>query len=196
VLVVEGPSEWAYINWFVRKLIGDGRPSLDIRWAVAPAEGATKVSSFVTLFKGRGLRIAALLDWHAEQKKMVEHLEKSRLLDEGHLLKTTDFVKQPEADIEDLLGWELYAALVNGALQIPERDKLPSKKPNDCEVRIVKEVEKRAKLLPPGLPEFDHYKPAEYLNRLSPDEIKQLPGLDSALERFQALFEKVNSLTR
>lgn len=196
VVVVEGTAEWAYINWFTRKLVTHGRTGLDIRWAIAPAEGASKISSFVTLFKGRGLRIAVLLDFHDSQKKMVKQLEESKLLEPDHLLKTTDFIDQDEADIEDLIGWELYAALVNGALEIPEPHQLPTVKPEDAELRIAKEVDKRTKLLPPGLPEFDHYAPAQYLNRLTPEEVAQLPGLDVALNRFEKLFNTLNELVR
>ena len=78
------------------------------------------MTSFITLFKGRGLKIAALLDYHEDQKNMVKKLEDSKLLDDDHLLKTTDFVDQEEADIEDLIGWDLYAVLVNGAHSIHE----------------------------------------------------------------------------
>ena len=167
---------------------------MDIRWAVAPAEGAPKVSSFVTLFKGRGLKIAALLDYHDGQKGMVDKLGESGLLEDNHLLKTTDFCDQGDADIEDLLGWELYAALVNGALNIPTAYAIPSARPDDAEVRIVKEIEKRAKLLPPGIPEFDHFAPAQYLNQLNAEQIANLPGLDAAMERFDKLFETLNGL--
>ena len=194
VFVVEGSSEWAFMNWFTRRLVADGRAGLDIRWAIAPAEGAAKVTSFITLFKGRGLKIAALLDYHNGQKKAVEKLETSKLLEDGHLLKTTDFVNQDEADVEDLIGWNLYAALVNGALSIPEANKLPVARPDDCEMRIVKEVEKRAKLLPPGVQQFDHFAPAQYLNQLSPDKIAALPGLNAALDCFEALFGRLNEL--
>ena len=194
VVVVEGPSEWAFMNWFTRKLVADGRTGLDIRWAIAPAESASKVTSFITLFKGRGLKIATLLDYHSDQKKMVKQLEDSKLLEEGHLLKTTEFVDQDEADIEDLVGWDLYAALVNGALPIPEAIRLPVAKPNDCDMRIVKEIEKRARLFPPGVPEFDHFVASQHLNRLNPEEIDKLPGLDVALDRFEALFVKLNAL--
>ena len=194
VVVVEGSSEWAFMNWFTRKLVADGRTGLDIRWAIAPAEGAPKVTSFITLFKGRGLKIAALLDYHNDQKKMVEKLEESKLLENGHLLKTTEFVDQDEADIEDLIGWDLYATLVNGALSIPEAHKLPAEKPHDCEMRIIKEFEKRAQLLPPGVPEFDHFVAVQYLNQLNSDEIATLPGLDTALNCFEALFTRLNQL--
>ena len=194
VLVVEGPSEAAYLHWFSRQLVAREKQGLDIRWAICPAEGASKVSSFITLFSGRGLKIATVLDYHEGQKRMVEELEKSNLLKDGHILKTTDFVDDEEADIEDLLGWSLYSALVNGAMRIPESSRLPTEKPEGCEVRIVKEIEKRARLLPPGIPEYDHYLPAQYLNQLTPDEIDNLPGLNDALERFSAVFARVNGL--
>ena len=77
-------------------------------------------------------------------------------------------------DVEDLIGWDLYVALVNGALSIPASNKLPNSKPHDCQMRIVKEVENRTRLLPPGVPEFNHFDVAQYLNQLSPDEISTL----------------------
>lgn len=194
VLVVEGPSEAAYIHWFSRQLIAKGREGLDIRWAPCPAESASKVSSFVTLFSGRGLKIAVLLDYHEGQKSMVGKLEESKLLDEGHILKTTDFTDTDEADIEDLLGWKLYAGLVNRAMRIPQESQLPADKPCDGEVRIIKEVKKRVGLLPPGVPEFDHYLPAQHLNLLTPDQIDKLPGLEDALDRFEAVFGQLNGL--
>ena len=192
MLVVEGPSEVAYINWFSRQLIADGKDGLDIRWAVAPAEGAPKVTSFVTLFKGRGLRIAALMDYHKGQKKMVDRLD-AELMDRGFLLKTTDFVDQDEADIEDLVGWELYAHLVNESLGVPNQHRLPSERPEGC-TRIVKTIEEKARVLPPAVAEFNHHTPAEHLHTLGTDEIKNLPGLEYALEKFQRLFERLNRL--
>jgi len=194
VLVVEGPSEAAYLHWFSRQLVAFKKQGLDIRWAVCPAEGSSKVSSFITLFRGRDLKIATLLDYHESQKSMVTKLECSNLLKDGHILKTVEFVDDEEADIEDLLGWPLYSALVNGALHLPEGDQLPIDKPHDCDVRIAKEVEKRAKLLPSRIKEFNHYLPAEYLNQLTQSEIDKLPGLSDALGRFEALFQRVNGL--
>ena len=194
MLIVEGPSEISYINWFNRKLVADGQEGLDIRWAVAPAEGAAKVTSFVTLFKGRGLRIAALMDYHQGQKNMVTRLE-ADLMDEGCLLKTTDFVDQDEADIEDLVGWELYAYLVNEFLGVPNQHRLPAERP-EGPVRVVKAAEQIARVLPSAIEQFDHHALAAYLHTLDKDEIERLPGLDFALENFGALFERLNSLIR
>ena len=125
---------------------------------------------------------------------MVRRLEESKLLDEGHTSRTTDFTDTEEADIEDLLGWNLYAGLVNGAMGIPQETQLPADEPHDCEVRVIKEVEKRVGLLPPGIPEFDHYLPAQHLDRLTPGQIDELPGLEDALDRFEAVFRRLNGL--
>ena len=194
MLVVEGPSEVSYINWFCRTLVAKGREGLDIRWAVVAAEGAAKVTSFVTLFKGRGLKIAALMDYHEGQKNMVTRLE-AGLMDEGCLLKTTDFVDQDEADIEDLIGWELYSHLVNESLGVPNQHRLPAKQPEET-VRIAKAVEQHARVLPPAIGPFDHHAPAKYLHKLDEDQIKCLPGLECALRRFEALFKRLNDLIR
>ena len=194
MLIVEGPSEVAYIRWFSRQLTIRGEEGLDVRWAIAPAEGAAKVTSFVTLFKGRGLKIAALMDYHEGQKRMVDRLE-AELLDEGCLFKTTEFVDQDEADIEDLIGWELYVHLVNDALDVPNQSRLPSERP-EGRTRIVKAVQEKAKLLPVAVGQFDHLAPAKHLHGLDQEKIKALPGLESALERFGSLFERLNALIR
>jgi hypothetical protein len=49
-------------------------------------------------------------------------------------------------------------------------------------------LENYCRKLPPGFPEFDHYKPFEFLLGMSPEEIDTLPGLEEALERFEVLF--------
>lgn len=88
VVVVEGPTEKAPFDWFSRRLSNRGREALDLRWAVCPAESAAKISGFVTLFAGRGLKIAVFADYHDGQKGLIDRLEKSGLLDEGHVLRT------------------------------------------------------------------------------------------------------------
>lgn len=194
VLVVEGPSESGYINWFSRALVADGRDGLDIRWAVCPAESASKVSSFVTLFSGRGLSIAVLVDYHEGQKKRVDELAQSGLLADNHLLRTVDFVDQKDADIEDLVGWELLAHLVNEVLHIPEASKLPSEKPKESEIRCAKFLDAQVRTLPAHLPEYNHYMPVRHLQNLDPSKRSALPGIQPAMERFQLLFDNLNEL--
>lgn len=194
VVVVEGPTEKALFDWFSRQLERRGREALDVRWAVCPAEGAPKITSFVTLFRGRGLRIAVLADYHDGQKGLMDKLRDSGLLEPGHLLLTSQFSGQDESDIEDLVGREMYIHLVNGAMQLQGMHCLPSEKPAEAPPRVVKEIEKHCALLPPGYPEFGHYMPVKYLLTLSKTQIDELPGLSAALDHFEAAFKGLNSL--
>ncbi len=194
VVVVEGPTERGFFEWFSRQLAKSKREALDLRWAVCPAEGAGKISSFVTLFAGRDLKIAVFADYHDGQKAMIDRLEQSGLLPTGHVLRTSTYAKQEESDIEDLVGRELYLELVNGSLGLTGSYRLPSAKPEGAQHRVVKEVEAHCSVLPPGFPEFDHYKPVEHLLSLKETEIERLPGLEAALDRFEAVFRDLNAL--
>ena len=194
VVVVEGPTEKALFDWFSRQLERRDREALDVRWAVCPAEGVPKITSFVTLFRGRGLRIAVFVDYHEGQKGSMAKLKDSGLLEPGHLLLTSQFSGQDESDIEDLVGREMYIQLVNGAMKLQSMHCLPTEKPSDASPRVVKEVEKHCGLLPPGYPEFGHYVPVEYLLTMSNEQVDELPGLDAALDRFEAAFKALNSL--
>ncbi len=195
VLVTEGPTESSYINWFSRQLMRRDRAGHDIRWAITAAEGASKITSFVTLFSGRGLKIAALFDYHDPQRAMVDRLAASGLLPANNVLRTDTFAGQAEADIEDLLGRELYVHLVNKSMGLQPANVMPAAKPATAPIRVVKEAEEHCRMLPLGYPEFDHYKPAEYLLRLEQVEIDRLPGLNVALDRFEALIKAINALT-
>jgi len=194
VVVVEGPSERAYFDWFSRELVRRGREGLDIRWAICPAEGASKITSFVTLFSGRGLKIAVVADYHEGQKKLIDALDGSGLLESSHLLKTSTYVGREDSDIEDMIGRAMYVDLIGQCLDLQDRHRLLVQKPADADDRVVKEVEAYCRLLPVGYPEFDHYLPAEFLQGMSESEFSLLPGLDEALTRFQSLFHDLNAL--
>ena len=196
VVVVEGPTERAVFDWFSRQLSKHCREAMDLRWAVCPAQGAQKITSFVTLFAGRGLKIAVFADYHEGQKKLMDNLEKSDLLEPDHLLKTSKFAGQDEADIEDVIGRDMYVHLVNGCLDLREPHLLPPAKPSSAPERVVKEVEAHCALLPPGFHEFSHYKPVDYLMGLSEGDVKDIPGLEQALDRFEGVFQKLNSLLK
>jgi hypothetical protein len=59
------------------------------------------------------------MDYHNGQKTVVDRLAESGLLEDGHMLKATGFLDQNEGDIEDFLGWELYAAMLRENLIRP-----------------------------------------------------------------------------
>jgi predicted ATP-dependent endonuclease of OLD family len=196
VVVVEGPTERGFFEWFSRQLAKRKREALDLRWAVCPAEGAGKISSFVTLFAGRDLKIAVFADYHDGQEAMIDRLEQSGLLAPGHVLRTSEYTstRQTESDIEDLVGRDLYGELVNKSLKLTDPYRLPSNRPEKAPVRVVKEVEAHCRTLPPGFSEFGRYKQVEYLLGLKDTEIERLPGLNAALDRFESVFRFLNRL--
>ena len=105
----------------------------------------------------------------------------------------SSFCEQGEADTEDVFGRANYVATVNAAYGLPEKYRLPTDRPSGAPERCVKEVEDAFRLLPPAVPEFDHYRPSAYLAE-NPKFVKKLPDLDAALDRFEAMFKQLNAL--
>ena len=191
-LLVEGPAEILYLEWFKRKLEALGRTTLDKRWTICPCGGIDKVPAFLSLFAGNKLHIAVLTDFASGQKQRVRGLRESKLLRDGHVLTADMYAAQAEADIEDVIGRESYIELVSQAYGLDATSRLPRKKPANAPARVVKEVEERFRTLPSSVREFDHYHPSEFLMLQSLDFT--LPGLDGALDRFENLFRDLNSL--
>ena len=191
-LLVEGPSDFLYLTAFSAELRKKGRSHLDLRWTITPAGGADKVAAFMSLFGGNKLHVAVLLDYAHGQKKKVEDLRRSKLLQDNHVLTFDMFTGKPEADIEDVVGWENYLQLVNSSFALNGTRLLID--PEATDQRVVKKVEERFRTMPPSTPEFDHYIPAEYLIKNQDAALAALPNLDAALDRFEALFKKLNEM--
>lgn len=190
-LLVEGPSDLLYLKWFSHQLEKGGGAGLDYRWNISVVGGIDRIPGFVSLFRGNGLHIAAIVDVQNGDGKKIENVRK--ILKDGHLLPVSEFSNQKEADIEDVMGREFYVALVNRAMRLQSPDEVPAKKPKDAPERVAKEVEAHACTLPPHYPEFDHYQPAEFLFQQA-DEGTKLPGFDEALGRMAKLIDAVNAL--
>ena len=82
----------------------------------------------------------------------MDELAESDLIEPDHLLKTSLYAGQDEADIEDVIGRDMYVHLVNGCLKLIGPHLLPTTKPSSAPGRVVKEVEAHCALLPPGPP--------------------------------------------
>ncbi|MBY0313676.1 MAG: ATP-binding protein, partial [Phycisphaerales bacterium] len=117
-LLVEGPSDLLYIDWFRRKLAAAKRTTLDPRWTIVPCGGVSKVSAFMSLFGGNDLHCAVLCDFADGGKKEVEKLRSSDLMRADHILTVDTYAGKPQADTEDLLGNAGYVALVNAAYNL------------------------------------------------------------------------------
>ena len=102
------------------------------------------------------------------------------------------YANQKEADIEDLIGREAYLDLVHRKYELAEAQRLPAKRPASAPIRVVKEVESHFATLPPRIPEFDHFGPAECLTLQGISPV--VPELDAALDHFERLFKDLNSM--
>lgn len=191
-LLVEGPGEILYLPWFSRKLQSLGRIGLDKRWTLTPCGGADKVPAFLSLFGGQNLHVATLLDYATGHKNKIAQVRKNSLLLAGHVLTADQYADQSEADTEDIVGREAYVALVNQCYSLTGQNALPTAKPNDAPIRVVKEVEDKLRTVTLDTPEFDHYRPAEFLTQAGLGIA--LPGIDAALTRFESLFADLNAL--
>jgi hypothetical protein len=150
-----------------------------------------RIPGFVSLFRGNGLHIAAIVDVQHGQKNRIDNARKA--LADCHLLTLDKYTQQDEADIEDLLGREFYVELVNKALDLRAPHAMPATKPTSAPCRVVKEVEQHAAVLPVHYPAFDHFVPAEWLFQHG-DDGAVLPGFTTALDRVERLITDLNNL--
>lgn len=193
-LLVEGPSDLLYIDWFRRKLAAANRITLDPRWTIVPCGGVSKVSAFMSLFGGNDLHCAVLCDFADGGKKDVERLRGSELMRADHILTVDTYAGKPQADTEDVLGSAGYVALVNAAYGLTGAGALPATKADGTPIdgRIVKHVELVFPALKAGEMDFNHTAPADWLVRQGIDYT--LPDESAAMDRFERLFIDLNKL--
>jgi AAA ATPase domain len=188
-LLVEGPSDLLYFKAYSLALVSLGRAGLDKRWTIVPVGGIDKVTAFMSLLYGNKLHVAIVTDFAKGQKKKIEDLKKSQLLTEAQVLTVNNYTGSDEADVEDLIGRNGYISLVEKCYA------LPSPLTMNNTGRVVKDVETAFMILPPNLPNFDHFAPSSYLLE-NPKLLKELPGANEALDRFEKLFADLNALLK
>ena len=125
---------------------------------------------------------------------MVKQLEESKLLDPGHLLKTTDFIEGDEGDIEDLIGWELYATLVNGACGDPCTEPATSDKARRRGAADCQGGGEDSQTSSAWRPRVRSLCSCTVPQLLTHEVVAQLPGLPEALDRFERVFARLNAL--
>ena len=143
-----------------------GRTKLDPRWTICPAGGIDKIQSFVALFAGSKLDIAALTDFAKSDRKKLEALRRNKVLEDQRLMTFATILAVEEADIEDVFAQNIYATMLNEAFNLTGTQRANAKSltaADQSTTRLLKKAEAYFKVLPPGAPEFDHYTPAEWL---------------------------------
>ena len=175
-LVVEGTSDFIYLNVMKRACIASGRSGLDDRWRLLPAGGATNIPTFVSLV-GPHLDVTVLADSDTRGIQRVRGMVESGLLKGHRLILVSQAVASRNADIEDLFSEGDYLRLYNqtfgAALKVgglPDGD------------RVVKRIEMKLG------ESYDHGEVAETLLRHAPDSYT-----DKSLNSFARLFELINS---
>jgi predicted ATP-dependent endonuclease of OLD family len=194
-LLVEGPSDILFLQAASAALKKQGRTFLDSRWAVCPSGGIDKVLPFVRLFYGNKLNVAILTDYERGQKRKLDDLYKSALLEHERITLATEIAGKEEADIGDFFEPELFVELVNRTYGLAGQHALTRPKLMEADngtIRLVRKAEAYFRLLPENIPEYSHYDPALYLLRdpelLEGDEEIKTKTLD----RFEMAFHRIN----
>lgn len=195
-LLVEGPSDILYLKGASHALRKLGRTSLDPRWVICPSGGIDKLQPFVSLFGGNGLHIAALSDFGPNDRRKIEQLLASNILQSGHFFTTSDFVDQDHSDVEDFFGVDGYLEIVNSTYGKELKPKLTATNFSTVEPksdRVVKMVEGVFRLKP-DWPDFDHFTPSSWFFEHASEASDLLSRNTEAADRFEKLFAALNEL--
>jgi hypothetical protein len=165
-LLVEGPSDILYLQAASSALKAAGRAHLSQRWAVCPSGGIDKVLPFVRLFYGNKLNVAVLTDYERGQKRKLDDLHKTAVLEHDRIILATEIAGKDEADIEDFFDPAFFVDLVNRTYELKGEHQLTVAKLDAADTqttRLVKKAEAYFRLLPEEIPEYSHYDPSLYL---------------------------------
>jgi energy-coupling factor transporter ATP-binding protein EcfA2 len=178
-LVVEGPSDFLFMQTISERLIEDGRKGLDKRWSIMPLGGADVIPAFVALL-GNHLDVTVVVDSRKEGHQKLTALAKAGFLGEKRIITIGEVADRKMADIEDLFAKDDYVALYNAAFG--KKIKAVDLKGTDPIVRQIARNE--------GVDRYDHNAPAEVLLRERAKRVATLS--DETLNAFEALFKRIN----
>ncbi|WIV57793.1 AAA family ATPase [Amycolatopsis nalaikhensis] len=176
-LLVEGPSDLAYLDVISRHLRDQGREGLDEKWRILPAGGASNVPAFVALL-GRKISVTVLLDSGTEGGGKVEAAIKANKIASKRVVFVGSVLTQKHSDIEDLFTAGDYLGLYNDAFGTSHKVSDLSKHPERLILRLEALDGK-----------FDHWRPAEVLLR-NPAKVAKLS--QTTLDNFENLARRIN----
>jgi energy-coupling factor transporter ATP-binding protein EcfA2 len=193
-LLVDRPSDVLYLKWFSRELQLQGRAHLSPAWSLVPIGGLDSIAPFVSLFAGQEQRIAVLTDGLMTHPHRLDGLWERGLLQFGRILRPALYTDREDAQLEDLLGRNLYRDLVTGAYGLEESAVLDGGLGSESR-RLLAEVDAYFASMPPWAPRFDSFAPAAYLFENTSTLRATLPELELALDRFEKLFRDLHRLS-
>ncbi len=194
-LLVDGPTELLYLKWFSNELKQLGRTHLDERWTIVPAGGLEKIAGFMNLLGADRERLAVFTGVNQDSKRSGDSMLEYELLQGGRVLTPLMYLEgQAEADIEDMIGRQLYAALVNHCYDLNKRQIWNPQKAKEEPTRIVPEAESHFAAFTGSKHVFDRYTVAAYLLNHSFELIDVLTDIEQSMDRFENLFVDMNRL--
>lgn len=115
-LVVEGVTDFWFLNCMSTMLRDAGQIGLDEQLVVTPVGGASKAAYVGTILHGQKLNVAVLLDSDPEGTNTYEQLVKQWILDAKHVLRVGDVLDtKDQRTLEDLFDENYYLSHVNAA---------------------------------------------------------------------------------
>ena len=179
-LVVEGTSDFIYIQSMSDYLDSLGRASLDPKWSIIPVGGADMIPTFVALL-GNHLDVTVIVDGNRGNHQKLNNLVNVGIIKNKRIITISEIIRKGKGDIEDLFDPEDYLVLFNESMnEAVKKSDLVGKD------NIIKEICRYLKL-----DKFNHGIPADYFLR-NRGEI--LPNLtDITLDNFEKLIIAVNN---
>jgi len=184
-LLVEGSSDFIYLQRMTEHILASGGDGLDPRLAILPVGGADNVPAFIALL-GRRLDVSVLIDG-AKSNRAYERGKAAAEANEvpvSSLVICHDVDAQAlpkEADVEDLFAVGDYLCLYNWAFSASlSETELPA-----TNERILRRVESATGTA------YDHALPA---HALTEHRVEFFQGIDSqSVDRFKRLFALLNA---
>lgn len=185
-LIVEGLTDYWLLKCFHQVLQAKGEPALRNDVVIVPSAGVNKLLPLASMLIGHGVQVVALVDGDApgrrEGKKLVENLFAGNT---GSCLFIGDFVKDKEAELEDIFPEETYLAAVKEAFKLDDLAFSQEEKSISGLVNKVKALFERK-----GYGPFEKWKVAEVLRDWILSGADKVP--DEVFEIVGGIFEKVN----
>lgn len=179
-LVVEGPSDFLFMQTISERLKEENREGLHQRWSIMPLGGADVIPAFVALL-GNHLDVTVVVDARKEGHQKLSALAEAGFLADTRIITIGDIVGRKAADIEDLFTKEDYLSLYNAAFG--KELKTSDLSGTDSIVRQIARKE--------GVDRYDHNAPAEMLLRERAERGAALSK--ETLDAFEALFKRINA---
>jgi hypothetical protein len=183
-LVVEGGSDFIYLQRFTEFLIGKGEDSgLDPRLAVIPVGGVDNMPAFVALF-GQRLTVSALVDGARSERTLrrIESAADANGISRDAIVLCADADEHlpRTADIEDLFEVSDYLRLYNWAFEagLTPQDLPATNEPILRRIEVVRGV-------------FDHGQPAHALTENRSEFFGMVQP--ETVDRFRKLFSLLNA---